>query len=88
VAVTEWTNLGDDVARAVGVVVAQAGCTPSDALALLLAAAEASRTSVEQAAVSVLERRVRFDRRRGSMLQRRVAMYCLEIERPWSRQYL
>jgi hypothetical protein len=80
VTVAEWTALGDDVARAVGVVVAQAGCSSADALALLLAAAEASGRSVEQTAVSVIDRRLRFDRPKpGSMLQRRVSAHCVEV---------
>ena len=87
--VAEWTGLGDDVARAVGVVVAQAGCSPSDALAWLLAAAEASGRSVEQIAVSVIDRRLRFDGPKpGSMLQRRVSSHCFEVEPLWSRQCL
>jgi hypothetical protein len=80
VTMTEWTSLGDDVTRAVGVVVAQAGCSTSEALALLLAAAEASGRSIEQTAVSAIDRRLRFDRpTAGSMLRRRVAAYCVEV---------
>jgi hypothetical protein len=80
VTVIEWTGLGDDVARAVGVVVAQAGCSPSDALALLLGAAEASGCSIERTAVSVIDRRLRFDRpKSGSMLQRGVSAQCVDV---------
>ncbi len=77
---TGWTSLGDDVARAVGVVVAQAGCSTSEALARLLAAAEASGRSIEQTAVSAIDRRLRFDRPKpGSMLRRRASAHCVEV---------
>ena len=78
----EWVCLGDDVARAAGVVVAQTGCSPSEALARLLSAAEASGRPIYATAVSVIERRLRFDRDPvvfGSMLRRRVADQCLEV---------
>jgi hypothetical protein len=78
--VTEWTSLGDDVARAVGVVVAQADCSPAEALARLLAAAEAAGSSVEATAVAAIERRLRFDRASaGSVLRTRVSVQCVEI---------
>ncbi len=78
--VTEWTSLGDDVARAVGVVVAQAGCSPSEALAVLLAAAEAAGLTIEATAVAVIERRVRFHPPiAGSMLRRRTSAECIDV---------
>jgi hypothetical protein len=77
---TEWTSLGDEVARAVGVVVAQTGCSPSEALAVLLAAAEASGCAIDRTAVAIIERRLRFDEpNAGSMLRRRVSAQCVEV---------
>src|SRR3954469_21837923 len=78
----EWTCLGDDVARAAGVVVAQTGCRPFEALQILRAACGASGRPMDEIAVAVIERRVRFDHDaafRGSMLQRRVSAQCLEV---------
>jgi hypothetical protein len=49
------------VHRAVGMVVAQTGLPPTDALALIRARAFAASTGVEQVADQVLDRRLRFD---------------------------
>jgi hypothetical protein len=80
--IQEWTCLGDDVARAAGVVVAQIGCRPFEALQILRAACDASGRPMDEIAVAVIERRVRFDHYPavpGSMLRRRVSAQCLEI---------
>jgi AmiR/NasT family two-component response regulator len=49
------------VAQASGMVSVQAGCTPDQALALMNARAEKCGRKVEEIAVAVVERRIRFD---------------------------
>src|SRR5262245_5735589 len=78
----DWMCHGDDVARAAGVVVAQTGCSAPEALGLLRSRAVHGGRTMQDLAVSVIERRVRFDVEAmvfGSMLRRHVTTKCLEV---------
>jgi hypothetical protein len=78
----DWACHGDDVARAAGVVVGQTGCSAPEALALMRARVVRTGHTMQEIAVAVIERRVRFDGEAvvfGSMLRRRAAAQCLEV---------
>ena len=53
------------ISWAVGTVVAQTGCTPGQALTLMQAHATETSRTLDEIAVDVAERRIRFDRAAG-----------------------
>jgi len=78
----DWACHGDDVARAAGVVVAQTGCSAPEALGLMRERVAGNGHSMQELAVAVIERRVRFDGETvvfGSMLRRRALRECVEV---------
>jgi hypothetical protein len=78
----DWACHGDDVARAAGVVVAQTGCSAPEALGLMRERVTDTGRTMQEIAVAVIERRVRFDGEAvgfGSMLRRRVVAQCVEV---------
>src|SRR5438552_11059651 len=78
----DWACHGDDVARAAGVVVAQSGCSAPEALCLMRERVTGTGRTMQEIAVAVIERRVRFDGEAamfGSMLRRRVVAQCVEV---------
>ena len=78
----DWACHGDDVARAAGVVVAQTGCSAPEALSLMRDRVACTGRTMQEMAVAVIERRVRFDGEAvvfGSMLRRRALGQCIEV---------
>ena len=78
----DWARHGDDVARAAGVVVAQTGCSAPEALGLMRDGVTHTGRTMQEMAVAVIERRVRFDGEAvtfGSMLRRRALGQCIEV---------
>jgi hypothetical protein len=78
----DWVCHGDDVARAAGVVVAQTGCSAPEALGLMRERVARTGRTMQETAVEVIERRVRFDGEAvvfGSMLRRRALGRCIEV---------
>jgi len=78
----DWACHGDEVARAAGVVVAQTGCSAPEAFGLMRERVARTGRTMQETAVDVIERRVRFDGEAvvfGSMLRRRALGRCLEV---------
>ena len=59
----DWATAGDDVARAVGMVMVQARCPADRALALMRARCVAGDRDLRDVAVAVIHRELRFDGR-------------------------
>ena len=59
--VPEWAMHGDEIARAVGIVSSQAGCSAAAALVLLQEYAMRAVRGLSEIAVSVIDRELRFD---------------------------
>jgi AmiR/NasT family two-component response regulator len=58
--VSFWEHLSFDVAQAVGMVSAQAGCSATEAFELMTARARARNRTLDEIAQGVLDRSIRF----------------------------